>query len=244
MLQRRLPSESDFVNHLLKQARQGTTILSDYAQAITCSYRKLGEELWVTDVLPENAEFYVRDVFFESLLYSIPHMFFRRFSLYERESENYFPEERDMDIAEESWCGLNDRNEQIKWIEQHLFHLSWEDASIADVKIGDKNSTKTYLLIFFNEIFLNAIKAISYVNKLDRQLKVSLGLADQGLFVDIQNSAAANRKRSGGHGLTIINNFAKVFDIKDLAAGLGENGNYEIRFTIPMFSTPILRDKK
>ena len=142
-----------------------------------------------------------------------------------------------MSIAEKSWSELNGQGERIKWINQYLFNLVWEDTSVADVKIGDKNSTKTYLFIFFNEIFLNAVKAISYVNKQSRFFKVALALTDNGVSVNMQNSAIDDKARGNGFGRMIIENYIKMFDIKDFSAGFDTNSNcYEMHFSIPIFS--------
>lgn len=233
-LERRLPSEQEFMCNLLKQAKQGVVIASDLANAITCSYRSTGRELWHEDLLPENAKWSIQDILHDALNASIPHMFFRRYSQYEQESKNYFPDKDEVLRAESEWYDLPDIKTRIEWINQHMFRFELNDADVANVKIGNTYSTKTHLYVLFNEILLNAIKAASFVDLEQRKIDVSLTSAEGNIIVDISNSSDSNRGVSGGYGRIIIDNYKSMFNMPDFYSGYDTNAQcYQVKFTLP-----------
>lgn len=233
-LERRLPSEQEFMCNLLRQAKQGVVIASDLANAITCSYRQTGEELWYEDLLPGNAKWSVQDILYDALSASIPHMFFRRYSQYEQECKNYFPDTDEAVRAENSWYDLSDIDARLNWINQNLFHIKVDDAEIASCKVGNKYSTKTHLYILFNEILLNAVKAASYVDKDQRMITIRLTYQDGDICVDISNSANQNRGVSGGYGKIIIDNYKSMFNMPDFYSGYDTTAKcYQVKFTLP-----------
>ena len=233
-LERRLPSDQEFMCNLLKQAKQGVVIASDLANAITCSYRSTGTELWHEDILSENAKWSVQDILHDALSASIPHIFFRRYSQYEQESKNYFPDKDEGMRAEHEWYDLSDINVRIAWINQHLFRFELNDSEVAACKVGNKYSTKTHLYVLFNEILLNAIKAASFVDKEQRNIKVSLTSAGGNIIVDISNSANPNRGISGGYGKIIIDNYKSMFNMLDFYSGYNADTKcYQVKFILP-----------
>ena len=233
-LERRLPSEQEFMCHLLKQAKQGVVITSDLANAITCSYRQTGTEAWYEDLLPENAKWNIQDILYDALSASIPHMFFRGYSQYEQECKNYFPDKDEAVRAENSWYDLYDNDARLNWINQNLFHIKIDVAEVASCKVGNKYSTKTHLYIIFNEILLNAVKAASYVAKEQRMINIRLTYQNGDICVDISNSANQNRGVSGGYGRIIIDNYKSMFNMSDFYSGYDTTTKcYQVKFTLP-----------
>ena len=233
-LERRLPSEQEFMCNLLKQAKQGVVIASDLANAITCSYRSTGTELWRNDLLAENANWSIRDILHDALNASIPHIFFRKYSQYTQVSENYFSDENEAKYAEKLWYDLSDSNARLDWINKYLFHIKINDAEIANCKVGNKYSTKTHLYILFNEILLNAVKAVSYVAKDQRMINIRLTYQNGDVCVDISNSANQNGGISGGYGRIIIDNYKSMFNMSDFYSGYDTTTKcYQVKFTLP-----------
>ena len=223
--------------NLLKQAKQGIVIASDLANAITCSYRATGGELWHEDLLPENAQWNIQNIIYDALSASIPHMFFRSYSQYEKESKKYFLTSDDAMQAENEWYELQDIKTRINWINQNMFHIILNDAEVANCKVGNKYSTKTHLYILFNEILLNAIKAASFIDKGQRIINIKLTLQNDGIHVDISNSAIPTYNISGGYGNMIINNYKSMFNMLNFYSGYNKNiQRYQIKFTLPFFN--------
>ncbi|MBQ7395631.1 MAG: GHKL domain-containing protein [Lentisphaeria bacterium] len=223
------------------QANRGLQIITDIVDAVNASFRKLPNE-WKEDLSSQESDKSLKDILNDAFLYGIPNMFCYGYEkIYETETLNYFEWAEDADTARLEWNKLTDSEEKFKWVSNNMFKLEWDDqADAQNIIIGNRYHTATNLFIMFNEMFSNAIKAISYVQ--DRQkrcLTIKLSRNDNSLAIMIRNSTEKNneeyQKGLGFGNHLIIDNYINLFQIKDFSTVYDdENHIYEVTFSIPV----------
>jgi hypothetical protein len=223
----------------LNVANQGAYILSQYTRTFTLSARKLDDN-WMDDLNSTYNAKKMRDILWQAFNCSISHVFFRDITRFFHAcvSQNYFATKAEMIKAKDEWGNLDARDDQLAWIQQYLFNFTWQDnAAALDTMIGDKHFILTHLFVLFYEIFLNAIKAVSYVEKTQRHLTVNFGTKNGCVFVEMCNSVGRESLEGYGQGNLIIKAYMDKFNIPDFNATTdSENSIYTMSFSLPFLS--------
>ena len=220
-------------------ANQAAYILSQYTRTFTLSVRKLDDD-WNEDLQPTYEAKKLRDILWQAFQCSVSHVFFRDITRFFHEviSKNYFPTRDEMIEAKEKWNYCDTRDDQLAWIQQYLFNFTWQDnVSALDVMIGDKHFIQTHLFVLFYEIFLNAIKAISYAAKDQRCFIVNFLTKNDCVFVEMRNSVGQKSVGGYGQGNLIIKSYMDKFNINDFHVDANPPGvNYTMSFSLPFLS--------
>lgn len=194
-------------------ALAGTGLIRDLAMGVHMSLR--GEVgAWRKDVLkPDFGAITLDTILLKALKHAISNMFDGKY--FGRFARNYFA--RDLQTfmqAEAEWNSADTAQQAFACINRYFLDFTL-DSHGADLKIpvGDQDGTATKLLILFQELLLNAIKYSSLVERSSRFLKIDISVTPEMWDVTISNSAVESRTtKSAGLGLSVINNFAKLFE--------------------------------
>ena len=101
--------------------------------------------------------------------------------------------------------------------------------------IGDNHSIQTHLFVLFYEIFLNAIKAISYAEKEQRYFTVNFSTKNDYIFVEMCNSVGQESLGGYGQGNHIIQAYMDKFNISDFYTN-SDGSIYTMSFSLPFSS--------
>ena len=202
-------------SELLRQAYNGSAIISGITEAISMSYRRpIGN--WRADLSSTDAKNPFVEIIRQALYYSIPQIFIRGYSRYLKTSVKYFPSATDCATAEAEWFSASGNLEKAAWLKKYLgdVNLSF-DAASEKLMIGDEYNTAIHFFIMFNELFGNAIKAVADIPFERRQLLLKFQMCEDTLSANITNSAINGITDRGGAGKIIIDNYIKMFGIED-----------------------------
>ena len=224
---------------MINRASQGANLIASIAKAISLSYRQ-PEGDWKKDLrttTEENA-MTMDKIVLHALFHSVPNVFAgENFAKYHRITEQYFVNDTGLEEAKAAWQDASTADAKIKWIRDFLFEFKLDfDDTVKPLMIGDEYSTATHFVILFNEIFWNTIKAVAYVEKERRQCHVRITCPDGFLVVDLENAANADHTSGNtGFGHIIVENYVKMFEIKDFKEYFDSNAKtYKLHFSLPV----------
>lgn len=222
---------------MINRARQGAGLIAAIANAISYSYRQSNGD-WKKDLHATNGSVTMMKIVFTALSHSVPNVFAGEdFAQYRTVTEHYFVSNDELLKAENAWLDSATEDAKLKWIQDYLFNVSFDfDDTAKSLLIGDEHSTLTHFFILFNEIFWNTIKSVAYVEKERRQCHIRITCPDGFLVVDLENAANADHTSGNtGFGHIIIENYVKMFEIKDFKEYFNSNTKtYKLHFSLPI----------
>lgn len=222
---------------MINRASQGASLIAAIANAISFSYRQSNGD-WKKDLHATTDSVTMMNIVFTALFHSVPNVFAgENFAKYRTVTGQYFVSNDELLKAENAWLESATGDAKLKWIQDYLFNVSFDfDDTAKSLLIGDEHSTMTHFFILFNEIFWNTIKAVAYVEKERRQCHIHIALSDGFLGVDLENAANAdNTAGNTGFGHIIIENYVKMFEIKDFKEYFDSNTKtYKLHFSLPV----------
>jgi len=131
---------------------------------------------------------------------------------------------------------VNVISEFSNFVCKHLFNLNVNVDESVDYKIGSTKSSEFNLFSLFNELILNAVKNVSYVDSQQRRIDINLKQINDKLVFSVVNSFKTNTDaKSAGTGNLIIENFTKLIDCKVNWTIDKENGLYKAELLIHNF---------
>ena len=222
---------------MINRARQGASLIAAIANAITYSYRQSNGD-WKKDLHATTGSVTMMNIVFTALFHSVPNVFAGEdFAEYRTVTGHYFVSNDELLKAENAWLDSATEDARLKWIQDYLFNVSFDfDDTAKSLLIGDEHSTLIHFFILFNEIFWNTIKAVAYVEKERRQCHIRITCPDGFLVVDLENAANADHTSGNtGFGHIIIENYVKMFEIKDFKEYFDSNvKTYKLHFSLPI----------
>ena len=223
------------VRRLLNRASHGANLIAAIANAISFSYREEGDK-WKKDLNASNDTVSMDKIIQNALLHAVPNFLSGdNITSYHHECKLYFPTEDEQKRAEMLWYQALNAELKRQWINENLFTLKLNfDESIKNLQVGDEHYTLTHFFILFNEIFLNTVKAVAYVEKQCRKCDVNIIVSNGFLIFDLKNSACKDRtQKKDGLGHIIIENYCKKFEIKDFEETYDqEEKMYKLHFKV------------
>ena len=225
------------VRRLINRASLGANLISAIANAISYSYRDDGDK-WKEDLNPTYAAESLPRIIQCALFHAVPNILSgENIRLYSYEYNSYFPTQQEQEQAEVLWYQAYSDELKLNWINQNLFPMKFNiDQSVQSLRIGDKYSTFTHFFIFFNEIFLNTIKAVANVEKMLRKCDINIRVINHCISFELKNSSCSNQiQEKNGFGHIIIENYCKKFEIKDFKETYDTEGKmYQLHFQLPI----------
>ena len=197
----------------VENALAGAGLIRDLAVGVHMSMRgNIGA--WRKDVKePGFGAATLDKIILDVMRHAVSNMFDGKyFSLFVR---NYFG--RDLETfmqAQNEWKAAVSAEETFACINKYFFDFTI-DSHGADLKIpvGDRDGTATKLLILFQELFLNAVKYSSFTERGKRFMKLDVTITADKWDISISNSAVdRGNVKSSGIGLSVIKNFAALFE--------------------------------
>ncbi len=140
-------------------------------------------------------------------------------TLNEKFRTNYFSTYESLDAANDKFRTLSlTFNSFNKYCNEKFFNFDFEVKGFSNLKIGNTKGSYIRFYILFEEIFLNAIKYISFVPKENRKFKVEFLYSQKGINLKIENNYMSKRMEKGtGFGTHIVSSIVASM-----------NGNYEV----------------
>ena len=140
--------------------------------------------------------------------------------------------------AREEWNNITTAAEQLAWVKKYLFDIAWFDNLPGlNTMIGDKYYVQTHLFVLFYEVFLNAVKAISYAPKDQRKFLVRFSVKNDVVFVEMCNSVGKVPFLGGGQGNLMIRAYMDKFSVPDFDVATPKNDfTYKMSFSLPFIS--------
>ena len=127
---------------------------------------------------------------------------------------NYFQRDLQLFLEAKQQCKDAQAEEKLfECVNKYFFDFKYEYKGNYAIPVGDAEGTATKLLILFQELFLNAIKYSSYIDRKDRFVHINIDInADYWSFT-IKNSAVQTEEvNPAGIGLSIIKDFTELFN--------------------------------
>ena len=197
----------------VENALAGASLIRDLAVGVHMSMR--GEAgAWRKDVKePGFGATTLDKIILDAMRHAVSNMFDGKyFSIFVR---NYFG--RDLETfmqAQNEWKTAETAKETFACINKYFFDFKI-DCHDTDLKVavGDRDGTATKLLILFQELFLNAVKYSSFSERAKRFVKLDINITADEWDISVSNSAVERKTvKSSGIGLSVIKNFATLFD--------------------------------
>ena len=178
----------------IKNAIKGTTLISDLVNMASHSYSASIDDFYY-DARNNKNGITLETIFINSLKLAIPHMFDGK--NYNKQNRNYFKTtEEHIEAKNEFQTKISDCN-QIgiikKYLNKYFFKTKIEISGIKKYSLESDRETPTKLIILYTELILNAIKNVSYLDKNQREVSISIGLSDDLKF-SISNSYNKRRR--------------------------------------------------
>ena len=178
----------------IKYAIKGTTLISDLVNMASHAYSASIDDFYY-DAKNNKGGITLETILVDSIKLAIPHMFDGK--NYNKQNRNYFKtKEEHIEAKNEFQTKISDCN-QIgiikKYLNKYFFKTKIEISGLKKHSIGYDRETPTKLIILYTELILNALKNVSYLDKDQREVSISIGLSDDLKFL-ISNSYNKRRK--------------------------------------------------
>jgi len=191
----------------IKNAIKGTQIISNIVNLASYLYSAKIEDFY-HDAKNNKGGKSLELIIIDSIKSAIIQMFDGKY--FNRENRNYF---KTIEAHTKAQKDFNNKiinssqvNEIINYIEKHFFKIKIDFTNINRCLFGDDRKTPIKLSSIFVELFLNAVKNLSYLNKEQRELIVKVDF-DKELKFSITNSFSTKRMiMATGFGLDSIKN--------------------------------------
>ncbi len=133
--------------------------------------------------------------------------------------DNYFPTNTSFNNANDKFKLLDLTIDNInKYCQEYFFYCDIEINGFLNLKIGETKGSDVRFYMLFEELFLNAIKYISYISHEERELKIEFIYSTKGLNLIITNNYNSKRMEKGtGFGAYIVSSIVDSM-----------NGNYNV----------------
>ena len=209
----------------VENALAGAGLIRDLAVGVHMSMRgEIG--VWRKDVKePGFGAAALDKIILDALRHAVSNMFDGKyFNLFVR---NYFGRDLEKFMqAQAEWKAAASAKEIFDCINKYFFDFTLDHGDTElNIPVGDRDGTASKLLIFFQELLLNAVKYSSFTEREKRFVKINISITDQQWDFTIANSSGNRQNaKSSGIGLEVIKNFAALFEA-EYKAGF-ENDSY------------------
>lgn len=195
---------------IVENALAGTKLIRNLAQSMHLSLRAGS---WRKDIEnPGQHPILLNSILFHAFHAALLNMFDGKY--FHEFVKNYFKKDLQLFLEAKQQCqDAQTEKEFSECVNKYFFEFKCESKGNSAIPIGDAEGTATKLLILFQELFLNAIKYSSYIERKDRFVHILIDInADHWSFIVRNSAVQTDAVNSSGIGLSIIRNFANLFD--------------------------------
>lgn len=226
-----LKKEGVFKSYIIENALKGTNLIREIINAMNLSYSGNFKD-FIYDVSNRDKDSLdLKNIILSALKHSIGQMFdgkyFSRFQL------EYFPS-RDLYLnAKSFWNNFNqiEYNELRDYIEKFFFDIDIFFENSPMMTIGNNKGSVIKLLILFQEIILNAVKYVSFVEREKRFLNIEFNSDNNYISFKVKNSFNPNvMVKTSGIGSEIIQNFTSLLNTEPIIEQFENIYSVEIKF--------------
>ena len=228
-----LKQETVVKPQVIENALKGANLIREIVNAMNLSFRGSIDDFYYDAEHNTGKErLNLQSAILESLRYSAGNMFDGKY--FGKFQKKYFPTKDIYLTAKSEWANASqsDDSEMYLFLEKHFFKT---DIFFGDAKtfiVGNDKGSAVKFLVLFQEIILNAVKYVAFVEKEKRFLRIRFTSDANQISVRTENPFKPNVKaKTTGIGHVIIENFAKLLNAESPIVTKYENlYSVEIRF--------------
>jgi len=196
----------------IKNALKGTVLISDLVNTASHSYTANIDDFYYDAKNNETGDS-IESIILDSIKYSIPHMFDGR--NYNKQNRNYFKTKEEHTIAQKEWYLLSETDQLepiIKYLNKYFFKVDFDFSDSSKYILGNDKSSSSKLITIIQELFFNAIKNVSYLEKNNRKVSLNVAIDDEMKF-KVSNTYDKKRKlKTTALGTIIVKNIIESVD--------------------------------
>jgi len=153
----------------------------------------------------------IKTILLDALRSSVANMFDGKY--FSNFMRKYFPSKEQYLQAKSRWehtSSTSDPETLLAFLHDHFFETDffWDGAD--KLVLGNDKGSATKLLILFQEIVLNAVKYSAFVDRQQRELRISFNTSPEQMLLKVQNRFnPESRVKTSGIGHVIIENFTE-----------------------------------
>ena len=221
---------------VIENALKGANLIREIVNAMNLSFRGSIDDFYYDakhNTGKEGLSF--QTIILESLRYSAGNMFDGKY--FGKFQKKYFPTKDIFLTAKSEWANVSqaDCSDMYPYLEKYFFET---DITFGDAKTfitGNDKGSAIKFLVLFQEIILNAVKYVAFVEKEKRFLRIRFTSDENQISVRTENPFRPNVKaKTTGIGHVIIENFAKLLNAESPV--VSKDGNlYSVEIRFPNF---------
>ena len=236
-----LKEEKQYKEVIIDNALKGAEIIRQTVNAMNLSFRGDVSD-FKYDVKRSNQEnsFSIKNIILESLKHSVSNMFDSKY--FGNFMRNYFPNKEIYSKAKNKWNQTTSTEDITKFVKEYMFDFSLDIREAKDLFIGNEKGSAIKFQILFQEIILNAVKYVSFLEREKRKISIEFKIKKGNVVFKAENSYQKGQgTKSTGLGHIIIENFAKLLNTKPI---IQQNGNYVVSISFRNLWTNTRKDQK
>ena len=204
----KVPEDEQFV---LDTAIKGANMIRQIVFFITNSYRSSSEDFLYDLSNPTDPPLTLGSLFENMLRASIASMFDKQ--THEKFMKKFYKTFENFEQARKEWYETKNLSDIIEFMRDrmNIDKVKIDFNSYQDIVVGNEKGSATNLMILFNELTMNMLKALAFVPENERSFSVVLKTEDDKLLFIFGNSTRNVLAASKGYGKTIVANIANGF---------------------------------
>ena len=224
----------DNSKHVLADAINGANMIRQIVFFITNSYRSTVEDFIYDLSNPEDNPQTMESLFESTLRASVANMFDKQ--THGKYMRAFFPSKDFFTKAKNDWYATRDLSGVIRFMNDHM-NIRTDIAldPFRSIRIGDAKGSATNLAILFNELIMNMMKALAFVEKDRREFHVNLERDGEMILFRFVNTSRSAGTMSHGYGKTIVTNITK--GLGGILSSQTSGNQYSVEMKLPFFKT-------
>ncbi|OQY60304.1 MAG: hypothetical protein B6245_02155 [Desulfobacteraceae bacterium 4572_88] len=221
---------------VIENALKGANLIREIVNAMNLSFKGSIDDFYydaVHNTGKDGIDF--RTVIFQSLRYSVGNMFDGKY--FGKFQKKYFPTKDVYLVAKSEWANVSQAadSEMFSFLKKHFFDIDISFGGTEAYMMGNDKGSAVKFLILFQEIIMNAVKYVGFVEKEERFLHIRIVNHADRIFVRTENPFKSNvRAKTTGIGHVIIENFAKLLN-SELPVANKDGNIYSVEISFPNF---------
>ncbi|QTA84177.1 tetratricopeptide repeat protein [Desulfonema magnum] len=228
-----LKQEAVVKPQVIQNALKGANLIREIVNAMNLSFRgSIDDFYYDAEHSTGKDSLSFQSVIIESLRYSAGNMFDGKY--FGKFQKQYFPTKDIFLSAKSEWANVSqaDDSDMYVFLKKYFFETDITFGDAETYVMGNDRGSAVKFLILFQEIILNAVKYVAFVEKEKRFLHIRFTSHTNQISVSVENPFRPNVKaKTTGIGHVIIENFAKLLNADSPV--VNKDGNLwsvEIRF--------------
>lgn len=220
-----LHEEKEYKDVVVENALKGADLIREIVNAMNLSYKGSIKDFQYDAKHNESPDcLSMNQIIIESLKHSVSNMFDSKY--FGNFMRNYFSNKNIYSEAKNRWNKTTSLEEITQFVRKYMFDFNMDIHEAKDLSVGNEKGSAIKFQILFQEIILNAVKYVSFLEREKRLLSIELKIIKGKVVFKTENSYQKGQgTKSTGLGHIIIENFAKLLNTKP---EIKQNGNYVV----------------